>query len=122
MVTAEEVKRIARPLPRTEEAVVHDQVKFRVRGIVYLALSRDERSMGVAFPKEERAAVVQAEPEKFSLPRESDMRFRWIEVNLAALDHDEMRELVLEAWRMVVPKFLAAKHLSRPGGSDTYRE
>lgn len=121
MVTAEEVKRIARPLPRTEEAVVHDQVKFRVRGIVYLALSRDERSMGVAFPKEERAAVVQAEPEKFSLPRESDMRFRWIEVNLAALDHDEMRELVIEAWRMVVPKFLAAQHLNRPGGSDTYR-
>ncbi|MGH3468523.1 MAG: MmcQ/YjbR family DNA-binding protein [Thermocrispum sp.] len=121
MVTAEDVKRIARPLPRTEEALVHDQVKFRVRGIVYLALSRDEQSMGVAFPKEERAAVVRAEPEKFALPRESDMRFRWIHVKLAALDHEELHVLVIEAWRMVVPKFLAAQHLSRPGASGTDR-
>lgn len=121
VVTAEDVKRIARPLPRTEEAVVRDQVKFRVRGIVYVALSRDEQTMGVAFPKEERAAIVQAEPEKFALPRESDMRFHWIHVRLDALDAAELRELVLDAWRMVVPKRVAAEYLSRPGGPDTDR-
>lgn len=113
MVTAEDVKRIARPLPRTEEALVRDQVKFRVRGIVYLALSRDEQTIGVAFDKEERAAAVASEPGKFSFPRESDMRFRWIHANLAALEHDELRELILDAWCMVVPKFLIAQHLGR---------
>jgi len=29
----------------------------------------------------------------------------------AALDDGEMRELVVEAWRMVVPKSVAAAHL-----------
>lgn len=121
MVTAEEVKELARPLPRTEEAVVRDQVKFRVRGIVYLALSRDEQTMGVAFPKEERAAIVQAEPDKFALPRPSDMRFHWIHVRLDAIDETELRELVLDAWRMVVPKRVAAEYFSRPGGRDSDR-
>lgn len=121
MVTAEDVKRIARPLPRTEEALVRDQVKFRVRGIVYLALSRDEQTMGVAFDKNERAAMVAAEPAKFSFPRESDMRFHWIHADLSELDHGELRELVIEAWRMVVPKFLAAEHLGDTAAGTTRR-
>ena len=38
------------------------------------------------------------------LPRESDMRFNWVLVRMDAIDVEEMRELVLDAWRMVVPK------------------
>ncbi|MEU4745298.1 MmcQ/YjbR family DNA-binding protein, partial [Actinosynnema sp. NPDC023658] len=33
------MRRIARALPRTEEALVRDRVKFRIGRIVYLALS-----------------------------------------------------------------------------------
>lgn len=111
-VTAEDVHRIAAPLPRTEVAMVRDAMKFRIRGIVYAAISADELTMGFAFPKEERAALVAAEPTKFHLPRASDMRFNWVQAWLAALDHAEMRELVIEAWRMVVPKRVAAEWLS----------
>ena len=89
------------------EALVRDRVKFRVGQIVYLAFSRDETMMGFAFPKEERAALVASEPDKFLLPKQSDMRFNWVVVRLAAIDLDEMREIVIDAWRMVVPKFLA---------------
>jgi len=32
-------------------------------------------------------------------------------VRLAAIDEKEMSELVLDAWRMVVPKSVAAAHL-----------
>ncbi len=91
-------------LPRAEEALVRDRVKFRVGRIVFVALSRDETLMGVGFPKEERDALVAAEPDKFQLPRPSDMRYQWVEVRMAAIDVDEMRELVLDAWRMCVPK------------------
>lgn len=111
-VTAEDVRRLAAPLPRTEVAMVRDAMKFRVRGIVYAAISPDELTMGFAFPKEERAALVAAEPAKFHLPIPSDMRFNWVRAWLAALDHDEMRELVIDAWRMVVPKRVAAEWLS----------
>jgi hypothetical protein len=48
-------------LPRTTEALVHDRVKFRVGRIVCIALFRDERIMGFAFPKEERDGAVGAE-------------------------------------------------------------
>ncbi len=111
MVTADDVRTVALSLPRTEEALVRDQVKFRVGRIVYVALSRDERSMGFGFPKDERAALVAAQPEKFFMPIPSDLRYNWVRVWLDAIDLTEMRELVVDAWRMVVPKRVAAEYL-----------
>ena len=111
MVTADDIRKVALSLPRTDEALVWDQVKFRVGRIVYVALSRDERSMGFGFPKDERAALVAAQPEKFSMPIPSDMRYNWVQVRLDAIDEAEMRELVIDAWTMVVPKRVAAEYL-----------
>jgi hypothetical protein len=109
-VTVEEVRSFAMSLPRTTEALVRDRVKFRVGRIVYVAFSRDETVMGFAFPKEERESLVESEPDKFMMPSRSDLRFKWVLVRLAVIDAIEMRELVLDAWRMVVPKKLAAAY------------
>src|ERR1700704_3350296 len=111
MVTIDDVRELALTLERSYEALVRDRVKFRVGRIVYLAFSRDETLMEFAFPKDERAGLVAGEPEKFMLPRPSDMRYHWVGVRLAAIDEAEMRELVLDAWRMVVPKKVAAAYL-----------
>jgi hypothetical protein len=108
VITVDEVRRITSSLPRSYEVVVRDQIKFRVGRIVYVAFSRDETVMGVAFPKEERAAMVAAEPDKFMLPRKSDMRYNWIHVRLDAIGLDELRELVVDGWRMCVPKKVGA--------------
>lgn len=108
MVTVEDVRRIARSLPRSEEHLIHDRVEFRVGRIVYAALSRDETTMGFGFPKAERAGLVAAEPEKFFLPRAGDLRYNWVCLRLAAIDEPELRELVIEAWRMCVPKKVSA--------------
>ena len=110
MVTIEDVRSLAMGLPRTTEALVRDRVKFRVGRIVYLSFSRDEAVMGFAFPKEEREALVASEPDKFLMPSRSDLRYHWVLVRLAAIDATEMRELVLDAWRMVVPKRVAAAY------------
>src|ERR1044072_8419589 len=110
MATAEDVHRIARSLPRTIERLVRDRVKYTVCRIVYLALSRDEQTLGFAFPKEERAALVESEPDKFSLPGKGDMRYHWVHLRLAAGDEDELRELIVDGWRMVVPKKVAAEY------------
>jgi hypothetical protein len=107
-VTVDDVRRLAVSLPRTEERLVRDRTTFRVGRIVYVAIAPDEASMGFAFPKEERAALVAAEPAKFFMPVRSDERYNWVRMWLAAVDEDEMRELVLDAWRMVVPKRVAA--------------
>jgi hypothetical protein len=109
MVTAGDIRACALALPRTTEHLIRDQVKFRVGKIVYVALSPDETVMGFGFPKEERDALIAAEPAKFSLPRLSDQRFHWVHAQLAELDLAEMRGLVTDAWRMCVPKFLSAQ-------------
>ena len=114
MVTVDDVRGVLTGLPRSSEVLVRDRVKFRVGQIVYVAFSRDETEIGFAFPKEERAALVAARPDVFFLPRESELRFHWIEAWLDALDADEMRELVLEAWRMVVPQRVAREVLGPP--------
>ena len=109
-VTVDDVRAFAATLPRSTEACVRDRVKFRIGRIVYLAFSRDETVMGFAFPKEERAALVAAEPAKYLMPRPSDERYNWVHVRLGAIARSEMRELVLDAWRMCVPKRVAAEH------------
>lgn len=108
MVTAAQVRELALTLPRTTEALVRDSVRFRIGQIVYLAFTPDETLMGFAFPKEERAALVESEPETFQLPRPSDLRFNWVVARLDRLDERRMRELVLDAWRMCVPKKVSA--------------
>ena len=112
VVTIDEVARLARTLPRTNEGVVRGQLKFRIGRIVYLALSRDGSTMGFAFPKELRDALIEAEPEKFSLPRQSDLRYHWVHVRLDAIDADEMRELVEDAWAFTVPKSVVEEYLA----------
>jgi hypothetical protein len=108
VITVEQVRSFAMGLPRTVEALVRDRVKFRVGRIVYVAFSSDETVMGFAFPKEEREGLVRSEPDKFLMPSGGDLRYHWVEVRLDAIDEAEMRELVLDAWRMVVPKGVAA--------------
>jgi hypothetical protein len=110
VVTIDEIRALAVTLPRSSEAFVRGRVKFRIGRIVYLSFSRDGAVMGFAFPKEWRDALVESEPEKFSLPGESDLRYNWAHVQLAAIDADEMRELVEEAWAFCVPKRVADEY------------
>ncbi len=110
MVTLADVRALALTLPRTTEAVVRGRVKFRVGRIVYLAFSRDETLMGFGFPKEEREWLVGTEPDKFLMPRDSDLRYNWAVVRLDAVDREEMRGLVVDAWAMVVPKSVSAPY------------
>jgi len=115
MVTIDEVRAFALTLPRTSEGLVGGRVKFRIGRIVYLSLSRDGSTMGFAFPKELRVALVESDPAKFSLPSESDMRYHWVHVRLDALDEDEMRELVEDAWAFCVPKTVAEEYAASRG-------
>ncbi|HEX3087511.1 MAG TPA: hypothetical protein VHQ23_02580 [Ilumatobacteraceae bacterium] len=112
-VTVDDVRALASALERSYEVLVRDRIKFRVGQIVYLAFSRDETLMGFAFPKEERDGLVGGEPHKFMLPKPGDMRYNWVVVRLAEIDLEEMTELVVDAWRMVVPKKVFAAYESR---------
>lgn len=117
MAVIDDVRALGAELERSYEVYVHGRLKFRVGQLVYVAFSLDEKVMGFAFPKDERAALVGGDPVKFQLPSESDMRFHWVHADLASLEAAEARELVVDAWRMVVPqKVSRAYDLTHPYG------
>jgi hypothetical protein len=117
MAVVDDVRALGAELERSYHAYVRGRLKFRVGQIVYVAFSLDESVMGFAFPKEERAALVAGDPRKFQMPSTSDLRFNWVHADLASLEPTEARELVVDAWRMVVPKKLTrAYDLAHPDG------
>jgi hypothetical protein len=115
MATLDDVRRIAMPLPRTTEHLIRDHVKFRVGRLVYASVSPDEERLGFGFPKEEREALVASRPEVFMMPLPGDMRYQWVRARLPALDEEELRELLIDAWCMVMPKTIAAAYLDSQG-------
>src|SRR5579863_827824 len=115
MATLDDVRRIAMSLPRTSEHLIRDHTKFRVGALVYASVSADEERLGFGFPKDERAALVASEPAKFMMPLRSDERYHWARARLAALDSAELRELLIDAWCMVVSKTIAARYLGSQG-------
>ena len=115
MATLDEARSVASGLPRSTEALVRGRVKFRIGRIVYVSFSHDETVMGFAFPKEWREALVESEPHKFMLPSASDLRYHWVLVDLGSIDADELRDLVVDAWAMVVPKSVAAAYAASHG-------
>ena len=117
MAAIGDVLALGAQLERSYQVHVRGRLKFRVGQLVYVAFSLDERVMEFAFPKEERAALVGGDPRKFQMPSESDLRFNWVHADLASLEPGEARELVVDAWRMVVrQKVSRAYDLAHPNG------
>ena len=116
MAVVDDVLPLGEGLDRSYVVTVRGRLKFRVGSIVYVAFSHDETVMGFAFPKDERVALVESDA-RFQLPSEPDMRFHWVHATMAELDPAEARELVVDAWRMVVPQKVAkAYDLAHPVG------
>jgi hypothetical protein len=111
MAGVDDVRRIIEPLPRAYEVLVGDRIKFRVGRIVFASLSADESLLGFGFPRDERAALVASDRDKFLMPQKSDERYQWVRLQLAAVETDELAELLTDAWRMCVPKKVAAEYL-----------
>src|SRR5215217_7074771 len=114
-ITVEDVPAFPMTLPRTTEGLVRGCVKLRVGRIVYVAFPADETVMGFGFPREWRDVLVESAPEKFMLPSRGDLRYNWVSARMDAIDISEMRELVVDAWAMVVPKRVADEYLARAG-------
>ncbi len=115
MATLEDVRRIAMSLPRTSEHLIRDHTKFRVGRLVYASVSADEERIGFGFPKEERVALVDSEPDKFMMPLRGDERYNWVRARLPVLGREELREILIDAWCMVVSKKTAAGYLQSQG-------
>ena len=107
-----DVRRIALALPRAYEAVVRGYVKFRVGRLVFASVSPDESLLGFGFPKDARESLVASDPDTFLMPVASDLRYNCVRLRLAMVDEPELHDLLVDAWRMCVPKSVAAAYLT----------
>jgi hypothetical protein len=112
MATGEDVRAIVDGLPRAYERQVGRRAKFRVGSYVFAALSEDESLLGFAVPKDERDGLVASEPDKFLPPLPQDERYNWMRLRMSAVDREELRELLTDAWAMCVPKRVAAAYFA----------
>ncbi len=84
------------------------QPVFKVRNKSFAYLSEDGTRLLLKALREEQEALVAEDPEVYS-PSWASGRFAWLEIDVAAADDQELRELVTEAWRLTAPKYLIAQ-------------
>ncbi|MFE0106953.1 MmcQ/YjbR family DNA-binding protein [Streptomyces sp. NPDC059009] len=99
---ADDVRTLALALPDTKEKIAWSMPTFRVAGKMFATLPEEETSIAVRCPKEERDELVLAEPEKFWIA-DHEAGFAWVRVRLAALDTDELRDILADSWRQAAP-------------------
>ena len=109
MVTADELRQVVRSLPEAEERETWGHPTFRVRDKMFAAMSDDGREATVKATKEEQTALIEAAPETFGIPAYVG-RHGWVSIELATVDPEELRELLVEAWRMTAPKRLVSNY------------
>ncbi|MEV7563263.1 MmcQ/YjbR family DNA-binding protein [Streptomyces sp. NPDC089795] len=109
--TAQDVRLIALSLPDSSEKLAWGMPTFRVGGKIFVSLADDDTSIGVKCPKEERAELIAAEPEKFFLRAGHDDHYAWIRVRLAAVRNEaELRSILIDSWLQAAPERLIAAH------------
>ncbi|MBF6351545.1 MmcQ/YjbR family DNA-binding protein [Nocardia flavorosea] len=101
--TGDDVRAYALSLPGTSEQFAWGMPIFRVERRLFLTLPEDETSMAVRCPIVDRDELVVAEPAKFWVAGHETGN-PWVRVRLAALDdHEEMRAIILDSWRLAAP-------------------
>jgi hypothetical protein len=97
------VRTIALGLPETEERETWGEATFRVRNRIFLMLDHDGKRAAVKSTHDEQAALLAQDPETFYRPEYVGVH-GWVGVFVARADREEIRELIVEAWRMTAPK------------------
>lgn len=106
---AESVRKLLLGLPEVDEDEGWaGQPAYRVRKKGFAYLSVDGTTLLVKALREEQEALVAEDPDVFTASFVSG-RFGWLDIELAGADGDELRELVIEGWRLTAPKFLVAE-------------
>jgi len=109
MITSEEVRQLALSLPEVDELETWGHPTFRVRDKIFATLSADEQTAGVKASLEDQEELIASDPQTFAVASYTG-RFGWVSVQLSTVDLDEMRELIIDAWRTTASKRLVAAY------------
>ena len=113
--TIERVRRMALALPGVEEGVCHGTSAFYVRRKLMLRLWEDGEMLVVRFPREKRAALIEENPDVFSVT-EHYRNYPAVLVNLLAVNRELLARMIEGAWRrQASPKQVSAYDDKREG-------
>jgi hypothetical protein len=104
MATEQDVREIALALPEVTEEQWYQTPGYKVAGKGFLRLRTEAEGGLVVFVPDlgEKEALLAADPKAYYTTAHYD-GYAAILVNLAAVDLDELRELIIESWRIKAP-------------------
>jgi hypothetical protein len=111
-VTWETVRELMRTLPETDEGMSYGTPAFRVRGKLFVRFHQSGESAVVRIDRDERAMRMKADPETYYIT-DHYRAYPWMLVRLAAVTPDDLRELLVDAWRRCAPQRLIAAYDAR---------
>ena len=112
MATPDDVRELALALPQTIERSSYGTPGFRVRDRLFARLHQDGESLVVWVDMDEREMLAQTEPEKFFWTSHYE-KHPMLQVRLAAVDREELGELLLDSWRRRAPATVLKKASSQ---------
>jgi hypothetical protein len=101
-IRASTVRTFALSLPDVEERETWDTATFRVRGKIFLMFSEAERHAWIKSVHDEQRALIAMDADAWFAPPYVGPS-GWVGAVLSKADGDEVRELIIEAWRMTAP-------------------
>jgi hypothetical protein len=109
VASEDDVRRIALALPATTEKPSYGTPGFRVKDRLFARMWDDDGDVVVLFVSDlgEKDAMLAAAPERFFTTSHYDGHASVL-VRLAAVDVDELEELLADAWRVRAPARLTA--------------
>ena len=102
---ADTIRRFALSLPEAEERETWETATFRVRSKIFSMFSEEERHVWAKSTFDEQRALVAMYPDVYFVPPYVGPS-GWVGAVVSRVDPGEMRELVLEAWRLTAPREL----------------
>lgn len=108
MVSVAAARKIALACPEAVEGAHQGHPDFRVGGKIFMTLWPSDRRAVVKLPLADQQALVQMDPEAFSLGGWAHQG--WTGVQLARVNAAQLRLLASAAWRNVAPRRLLDRH------------
>ena len=103
MADWETVQRLGSELPEVDEGTSYSTPALKVRGKMFARLREDGATLVVWTDFLEREALTQGDPETFFVtPHYQD--YPLVLIALERVDEQELRELLIESWRLKAPK------------------
>ncbi|MGI8926687.1 MAG: MmcQ/YjbR family DNA-binding protein [Tepidiformaceae bacterium] len=108
MATNEAVREVALALPETAERPSYGgSPSFRVKGKFFARIREDGETLVVLVNIDQKPVLIESAPQKFFTTPHYDGHGSVL-VRIAAVDRDELRDLLTESWRLAAPKRLLA--------------